>query len=90
MSPFNPRTLRQRALVRCEATGHSETRRPSLYGQCLTCGATTYDWRRLLGIGARATVCTDNQGCVLLTYPRACSDCGASELLVTSCGAPPT
>jgi hypothetical protein len=86
MTPFHPRTRRQVALVRCEASGHGEAHRPSLVGQCLTCGATTYDWRRLLGIGARTSAYADDGGSLLLTHPRACGECGASDLLVTSCG----
>jgi hypothetical protein len=86
VNQFNPMTRRQGAFARCDATGRTVDR-PSLYGHCLACGATVYDWRRLLGIGARIVARTTGACTVLLSHLGACGDCGASEVLVTALGA---
>jgi hypothetical protein len=56
--------------------------RPGLHARCVACGATASDWRRLLGVGASVVPSPSDVHGVLLTYPRACGKCGASELLV--------
>jgi len=83
MNAFNPMTKRQCALVRCDATGRNDGK-SSLHGRCAACGATAYDWRRLVGVGARVAACSANPGSVLLTYPGACGNCGGSELVVAA------
>jgi hypothetical protein len=55
-----------------------------LHGRCVTCGASAYDWRRLVGVGARVAARSVNPASVLLTYPGACGNCGASELVVAA------
>jgi hypothetical protein len=82
MTPSNQMTDRRCALARCDAT-ESTDRRHGLYAHCVSCGATVHDWRRLLGVGARIAACTDARA-VQLTYPRACGDCGGSELVVSA------
>jgi len=81
MKAFNAMTKRQCALVRCDATGRNDGG-SSLHSRCVACGATAYDWRRLVGVGARVAACTADPGSVWLTYPGACGNCGGSELVV--------
>jgi hypothetical protein len=86
MKSFSQMTTRRCALVRCDATGRND-RTPSLYGHCVTCGAPAYDWRRLLGVGARVAGSTADPRSVSVTYPGACGECGGSELVVAGLGA---
>jgi hypothetical protein len=74
------------ALARCDATGRTD-HRPSLYAQCMACGAAGHDWRRLLGVGAKLAARSIDSRSVVLSYPRACSTCGCSDLVVTALGA---
>jgi hypothetical protein len=84
MSRSNLLTSRQTALARCEAS--DTPGRHSLYGHCVACGATAYDWRRLIGVGARLATCDADPATAVLTYPGACGDCGGSELAVCAFG----
>jgi hypothetical protein len=86
MTAFSQMTMRHRALVRCDATGRND-QISSLCSRCVTCGAPAYDWRRLLGVGARVAGCTANPRSMSVTYPGACGDCGGCELVVYGLGA---
>jgi hypothetical protein len=85
MNRFNCMTNRQTALARCDASDTSG--RHGLYGHCVVCGATAYDWRALIGIGARLARYAADPATALLTHPGACGACGASELEVCALGA---
>jgi hypothetical protein len=74
---------RQRALMRRDATGRTDSG-ASMYAECVTCGAKVPDWRGLLGVGAEIVVCRGAGDRRLLTYPFACSECGGSEIEITS------
>jgi len=58
--------------------------RSSLRAACVACGATAYDWRRLLGIGAKVVSGSADGGRIVVIYPGACGKCGASELVVSA------
>jgi len=56
--------------------------RSSLRAACVSCGATAYDWRKLLGIGAKVAAGTADGGRVVVSYPGACGKCGAAGLVI--------
>lgn len=72
------RVRRERVLA-CDAS-----RRPNLSAHCVSCGAMSCDWRRLIGIGAKVVVSTPSTGQMVLRHPDACSRCGASDLVVAA------
>jgi Fe-S cluster biogenesis protein NfuA len=71
------RATRASALAGRDAKGEAGA---TLNGRCVTCGATAHDWRRLLGVATQTA--TWGTGTMVLTYPGACSKCGASNLAV--------
>jgi hypothetical protein len=81
MDQPSPMTARRNGPARSGSTEQSTSRR-GLHARCVACGATASDWRHLLGVGASVVPSSADAESVLLTYPRACGKCGASELLV--------
>lgn len=79
---------RQDARVRLERVLACDAmRRPNLSAHCVSCGAMSCDWRRLIGIGAKVVASTPSTGQMVLRHPGACSRCGASDLVVAAGGA---